>query len=218
MSGIRPGQDWGSPATGAPDVEVAGDDAALAAAVGAGPADPLVRFVPAAGSDVARAVGLDDRSPRRTALPLDALALAGGRLVCNMAVLGTPPDRLRWWTAATALTVAVDGVPVFAGRATGVVIATGEFLRGHDLAPRGHPGDGRAEVQVYAARRSERRGLRARLTTGTHVPHPRVTQRAGTHIEIRAAKARPLELDGAAAGRVEVLIVRVVPRAYRLLV
>ena len=49
--------------------------------------------------------------------------------------------------------IEVDGQPWFAGSATTVVIANGQFLRGADIVPRGHPGDGRLEVQVYELRR-----------------------------------------------------------------
>ena len=68
---------------------------------------------------------------------------------------------------------------MFHGPCTTVVIATGQFRHGLDLVPRGHPGDGRAEVQIYAVPGRERRELRVRLATGTHVPHPKITQRPG---------------------------------------
>ncbi len=64
-------------------------------------------------------------------------------------MIGTPPDRLRWSSPAIDLEVQLDGTAWFTGPATTVVIATGQFLRGLDVAPRGHPGDGKAEVQVY---------------------------------------------------------------------
>ena len=38
----------------------------------------------------------------------------------------------------------------FSERATTVVVLVGQYLRGADVSPRGHPGDGAAEVQVYA--------------------------------------------------------------------
>ncbi len=115
----------------------------------------LVRFRPATDSDLALAVGLRSGvgwNPPTAELPLDALRLPDG-LACNLAVVGTAPDRLGWATGEVAIEVAVDGEPWFAGQATTVVVANGQFLRGADLVPRGHPGDGRAEVQVYALRR-----------------------------------------------------------------
>ncbi|MDQ1466430.1 MAG: hypothetical protein QOH10_845, partial [Actinomycetota bacterium] len=142
--------EWGRPEDSPPDLTVEGDDAALARAVGAAPPGVLVAFAPAADSDLARAVGLRAGASRRgLALPMDALELADGSLAVNAVVLGPPPDRL------TALGGAVDLVLSLVGReetveaATTVVVATGQWLRGLDVVPRGHPGDGRAEAQAY---------------------------------------------------------------------
>ena len=169
---IKPGEEWGSPAAGPPDLEIAGDDRTLAAAVTRGGADPLVHFEPTAASDLARAVGLGAAPRRGVALPCDLLALDGdGPRACNMIVFGDPPDRLTFLSRPKKVAVAVDGRVLFDGAATTIVVATGEFLRGLDVVPRGHPGDGRAEVQVYSLRGNERAALRARLRTGTHVPH-----------------------------------------------
>ena len=115
----------------------------------------------------------------------------------------------------------VDGVEWFTGRATTVVVATGEFRHGLDLVPRGHPGDGRVEVQVYTLAPGERAGMRARLAGGSHVPHPRIAQRTGRKIDVRWAREgsrRAIELDGRRRGRVARATIEVVAGAYRLLV
>jgi len=220
MSTIKPGEPWGSPASAPPDLAVDGDDAALAAAVAAAPG-ALVAFRPGPGSDLARAVGLRPGSGAGTApteLPVDAVRLAGDGLACNAVVLGVPPDRLRWGSAARMIEVDVDGQPWFAGSATTVVIANGQFLRGADVVPRGHPGDGRLEVQVYELRRRERRAMRRRLATGAHVPHPRIRSRTARRIEIRAPHERALEVDGVRGEPRRTLSAEVVPGAFRLLV
>jgi len=219
VSPIKPGEPWERPADDQPDLEVAGNDAALAAAVAAVPG-ALVRFRPAPESDLALAVGLRSGvgwKPPAAELALDVLRLPDG-LACNVVVAGTAPDRLVWGTTEATIEVAVDGEPWFAGHATTVVVANGQFLRGADLAPRGHPGDGRAEVQVYALRRGERRAMRGRLATGTHVPHPRIRTRTGRVIEIRSPRPVALEVDGESRPALSVLRVDVVPAAYRLLV
>ena len=220
MSTIKPGEPWGSPASAPPDLAVDGDDAALAAAVAAAPG-ALVAFRPGPGSDLARAVGLRPGSGGGTApteLPVDAVRVAGDGLACNAVVLGVPPDRLRWGSAARMIEVDVDGQPWFAGSATTVVIANGQFLRGADVVPRGHPGDGRLEVQVYELRRRERRAMRRRLATGAHVPHPRIRSRTARRIEIRAPHERALEVDGVRGEPRRTLSAEVVPGAFRLLV
>ena len=221
---IRPGEPWGVPTTAPPDLEITGGDGALAAAVHAAPG-ALVRFVPDASSDIARAVGLragEDHETIGRALPMDAIAVQGDAaspesLACNACVIGAAPDRLRWTTAASHFDVTVDGRGWFSGRATTVVIATGQFLRGSDVVPRGHPGDGRLEIQVYAAGRGERRAVRARLPTGDHLPHPRIRTGSARAVEVRAARPAALEVDGTARGSVSRLVLAVVPAAYRLL-
>jgi len=216
---IRRGEPWGGPASSPPDLEVDGDDADLAAAVAAAPG-ALVVFRPGPGSDLARAVGLragSDPTPRATELPVDAVRLAGDGLACNAVVLGVPPDRLRWTSPARSVEIQVDGQPWFAGSATTVVIANGQFLRGADIVPRGHPGDGRLEVQVYELRRRERRAMRRRLTTGAHVPHPRIRSRTARVVELRAARPVAFEADGVSGAAVATVGAEVVPSAFRLL-
>lgn len=215
---IRAGEEWGSPASGPPDLVVGGDDAALAAAVGDRPG-ALVRWTPAPGADLARELGLDAESPPTREVPLDALRIDRGPTAVNMIVVGTPPDRLRRFSRRIAAHVTVDGraVPV-EGAVTSIVIATGEFLRGHDVVPRGHPGDGRAEVQVYALPPSQRPAARRRLRAGAHVPHPNIAQRSGTTVDISlSGPAVPVEVDGRAAGTASTLLVSVQPGNFRLL-
>ena len=133
-------------------------------------------------------------------------------------VVGRRPDRLRAWHRSCPLAVVVDGRPVFDGTATGVVVMNGQYLGGSDVAPRGHPGDGRLEVQVYALRAGERAGMRRRLPVGTHLPHPRIVTATGREILVRAGRTLPVLLDGHAAGSAANLALRVRPGAVRLLV
>jgi hypothetical protein len=224
---IRPGEPWGSPTSSSPDVEVTGSDGALARAVAAAPGS-LIRFVPDASSDVARAVGLrpGPTATVHTELPMDALSVnVSGRTTpgaamraCNMCVFGTAPDRLRWWSPSVELHVEIDGRPWFSGRATTLVVAIGQFLRGLDVVPRGHPGDGKAEVQVYELRRNERRLMRARLTAGSHLPHPRIRSRTATRVEVRAGRPAALEADGEGHPAADHASLEVVSGAYRLLI
>jgi YegS C-terminal NAD kinase beta sandwich-like domain len=220
---LRHGQPWGQPAAGPPDLEVAGDDADLAEAAARHP-DVLVHFRPSPASDMARALGLSPDATGTTEVALDVLALHGLRegeamTAVNAVVVGWPPDRLRGTARSASITVIVDGRTWYEGTATTVVVASGQFLRGADLVPRGHPGDGWAEVQVYALTPRERRAMRHRLTTGTHVPHPSIhTARART-VEIEAAaKPLPVEVDGHDRARVRRLGVTLAPAAIRILV
>jgi diacylglycerol kinase family enzyme len=138
---------------------------------------------------------------------------AGSRDVVNLLVAGVPPDRLRCRRALGARQQRIGGDRT----TTTVVVAVGQFLRGHDVVPRGHPGDGRAELQIYRVRPREWPALRRRLATGTHLPHPAIETRSVRHYEITSDRPFPVELDGQAAGRATHLRVEVVPAAYTLL-
>jgi hypothetical protein len=193
---------------------VRGGDPALARAVGEGAR--RVRFEPDASSDLARALGLGRvATGGGPELALDALRLVEpAGLAVNAVVLGTAPDQLRRCDRRHGIVVRVDGRVVFDGRAAGVVVAVGEFLRGLDVVPRGHPGDGVAEVQVYALAPGERPEMRRRLRAGAHVPHPRIRERTGARVDVRASRPLPLEVDGERVGRVSNLSVEVVRAAY----
>jgi hypothetical protein len=215
---IKPGEPWGRPTSAAADLEVSGGDADLAAAVSARPR-VLVRFRPEPSSDLALAIGLggDQSVARGIEVPLDVLRVEDGPLAVNMILVGTPPDGLGRFARRFGANVRVDTRSVFHGPCTTVVIATGQFRRGLDLVPRGHPGDGRAEVQIYAVPGRDRRRLRERLATGTHIPHPEITQRSGASIRISVDRRVPIEIDGRSVAGADLVEITVVPRAYRLL-
>ncbi len=207
---------WGAPCADAPDVEVAGGDAELRAAVQRHPGS-LIRFHGDATSQIARCVGISGvgisggtRATTGIAVPMDALRLDDDRLALNMVIVGRPPGQLRWWSRQFNF-----GDPWRTGEA--IVIGNGQFHKGLDLVPRGHPGDGRAEVHVYRLARGQRAAMVSRLGTGTHVPHPDIEQRSARSVVISAPKAVPIELDGVPAGRVQSVTVSVVANAYRLL-
>jgi diacylglycerol kinase family enzyme len=114
--------------------------------------------------------------------------------------------------------VEIDGAAVEAGKATSLVVMNGQYLRRLDVSPRGHPGDGVAEAQLYALPPGARRAMRTRLATGAHLPHPAITVRRARHVVVRAARPVPLEIDGTSAGQTTVLELSLRPAAYRLLV
>ncbi len=197
---IERGASWGRPTDRPAEIVVRGGDADLADAVG-DRTSVRIGFVPDESSDLARAIGIAGRTAPvggpSFEMPVDVIALSGDAdgVVVNAAVLGTPPARLRWTSLGTPVTVHVDRRRVFEGRATTVVVANGEYVDGADVFPRGHPGDGRLEVQVFALARGERRAMRARLPRGEHVPHPRITQASGRIVEVRSPARLPLLAD-----------------------
>jgi hypothetical protein len=210
---VRRGAEWAVPAAGVPDVDVRGSDVALAGVVAVHPG-ALVAFSPV-GSDLARAIGLAEHPVGEREVTLDAL-LVDGEMAVNMAVVATPPGRLRRVTRRRPIDVRVDGRVVFSGRATTVVVATGQFHRGLDLVPGGHPGDGRLEVQVYALAPPERAPMRRRLATGSHLPHPRIVTAGGRRVEVALGRRAALDVDGVRRPPVSRLSVDLVPGAYRI--
>jgi hypothetical protein len=232
---IEKGKPWERPASGPAAWQVEGDDAALAAAV-RDQRGARVGFRPDPTSDLARALcihastslgeaafdGDTSNGAASLELGIDALRVTAGDrdlFSVNMVVVGTPPDRTGWFTGAPELRVEVDGRVVHDGPATTVVVASGQYLRGQDVVPRGHPGDGRAEVQVYAVPRSQRGGVRSRLPQGVHLPHPNVTQTTGRRIDVVAAK-RPvgLEIDGVPGPAAIRVTIEVIPEAFLIVV
>ena len=136
-----------------------------------------------------------------------------------MVVVGVAPDRARWSTRAPAVSVRVGERVIHDGHATAVVVANGQYLRGRDVVPRGHPGDGRAEIQVYAVARGQRAGVRSRLANGEHLPHPDIAQTTGQHIEIHAEGGPiALEVDGCATPPAARVTLDVVPEAFVLVI
>jgi hypothetical protein len=229
LTGIAKGEPWGEPWSEAPDIEIWGADCNLATYARDNPGG-TVRFHPDPDSDLARAVGLRPDAEGNagrlpgppggiTRVPVDALELGDGYLAVNAVIIGTAPDRVDWRTHAESLRVVVDGRPVFDGKATTVLIANGEFVNGADAVPRGHPGDGRIEIQIYSMRRDRRRVMRLRLRQGTHVPHPDITQAVGRHVEVHVSpRSLPLVCDGETRGEVSNVTVSVRPDAFHLLV
>ncbi|MCC6339995.1 MAG: hypothetical protein IT197_08495 [Acidimicrobiia bacterium] len=227
---LRPGQPWGAPFSGDVDVAVGGGDADLAAAIAHRPG-VRVAFGPSPASQLARAVGLPgspaDTRPGRTVdgwlLPLDVIeieppAAGGPALAVNAVVAGPPPGRLTWWARSRTVVVHADGRPVHSGPATTVVVANGQYLDGADAVPRGHPGDGRVEVHVYALRRGERRAMRARLPRGAHIPHPRIVTATARRVELALDGPWVAVVDGVPTTIAGTVRLSVRPGAYRLAV
>lgn len=225
---IRKGHDWGEPTSGSPDGHLSGSDAALARRViipttETAPKPPLWHYQPGHDADLARAIGLDARGPVGvTEVVLDALLVelgdgdTGPFVAVNAVELGAVADRLDRRRRRHRYSVTIDARPAWSGRAAGLLVANGQFLRGHDVAPRGHPGDGRLEVQIYAMGPGERAEMQRRLATGTHLPHPEIIESRARRIEVKTSRPAPVIADGVAVGTTRDLAVSVLPGALRL--
>jgi len=163
---------------------------------------------------------------RRAGEPIPPLGLLGGDL-CR--TLGGTGDEARLHSAE-AMTLPVDlGSVLIDGRlhwfvahlvarhswwwGRTVVAMNAQYLGDWDVAPRGHPNDGRLDVLDGNLPLGQRIQARRRLPFGTHLPHPRIEQRQVGAQQIDLDRSTPVELDGVRVGSAKALSLRVEPDA-----
>lgn len=155
------------------------------------------------GGDLCRTLGGTGdearlRSPEAMTLPVDlGSVLIDGSLHWFVAHLVA---RRSWWW----------------GRV--VVAMNAQYLGDWDVAPKGHPNDGRLDVLDGNLPLGQRLLARRRLPLGTHVPHPGVEQRRVEAIQIDFDRPTPVELDGEPMGSARTLSLRVEADALRCVV
>lgn len=196
---IRKGEDWGQPGRLPPGGVIVRSDAEARRLVTEARRDN--RPIPALGllaGDLARSVGSvgdPDRlhSDQAHQLPVDlGLALIDGRPHYFVAHLVAR----RWaWT----------------GRF--VVAMNAEYLGTWKMAPRGHPNDGRLDVLDGRLSFNDRLKARSRLPHGGHLPHPGITSRQVTAVQIAFDRPTPVYLDGEGVGKATTMSIRVEPDA-----
>ena len=163
---------------------------------------------------------------RRAGEPIPPLGLLGGDLCRTLGGTGDEP-RLR---SEDAIQLPVDlGAVLVDGRLhwfvahlvarrgwwRGRIVAAmnAQYLGDWDVAPRGHPDDGRLDVLDADLPFDERLQARSRLKTGTHVPHPRIDERHVAALQVDLARPTPVWLDGDLVGDARSLSIRVEPDA-----
>jgi hypothetical protein len=163
---------------------------------------------------------------RRANEPIPPLGLLGGDL-CR--TLGGTGDEARL-RSPDAVQVPVDlGAVLIDGRLhwfvahliarrgwwRGRVVAAmnAQFLGTWDVVPRGHPNDGRLDVLDADLPFDERLQVRSRLKTGSHLPHPRITERHVTALQVDLDRPTPVLLDGDPVGPATRLVLHVEPDA-----
>jgi hypothetical protein len=201
---IRKGEPWGEPGVLPADGVVVRSDAearaALTAAHRRGAPLPTLGLL---GGDLCRALGGTGdearlRSPEAMILPVDIGAvLVDGRLHWFVAHLVA---RRGWW------------------RGRVVAVMNAQHLGRWDVAPRGHPDDGRLDVLDGDLPLGDRWKARRRLRTGTHVPHPAITVRHVAALQLELAAGTHVWLDGEDLGPARTLSIRVEPDALSCVV
>lgn len=206
---IKRGESWGDRRVPPADLAEAGSDAQSVALIDTGTREFLLT-----GGDMWRTIGGSSASHptpdgERTVVIVDSLvatfhqgSIEHRRPVLSHAVFVAPSvqkSRKPWWRSWTD---AKDRTYVM----------NAQFLGDWDLAPRGHPNDGRFEVLTVPASMPwrQRQLFRRRVVTGTHIPHPLIETRSVSG-DWSPGGAGHLTLDGQVIGEVDDLTVSMVP-------
>lgn len=198
---IQKGTPWGREVPRPADLTIVDDDRAAVIALAAG------SHVALRGGDLARTVGATGPRDRERLheLPIDLLEVrlddAAPVVACAHVVACSPLSRGSWWRG-----------PVLA-------VMNAEFFGEYDVAPRGHPNDGRVETFLVDAAMPvrDRLAARRRLATGTHVPHPAIATRSVRTASWTFPSAVEVSIDHRRAGRARTVEVTVRPDAAVIL-
>jgi hypothetical protein len=188
---------------------------------------PSEGVVVASDAEARRAV----EAARAARRPLPVLGLVGGDLYRTLGGGGGDAGRLRSPEAMTFQVdlgeVLVDGrLHLFVAHVLArtpswrqVFVAMNAQWRGHwDLGPKSHPSDGLLDVSEARLRLGDLPKVRARLPSGTHLPHPGITARRVGAVQVSFAHPRRIEVDGMVIGRGSSLSVRVEADALTVVV
>lgn len=183
---ISKGADWGETVQRPSDLRVAADDHDLAVMLGDGSGQPTA----VSSGDVFRTVGarpLGDRG-ELLALPFDLLRVSlddAEPMVAVAHVLARAPWRAGGWWRGEALAV-----------------MNAEFVGEYDVAPRGHPNDGRAETLRVGPEMGfrQRWEVRRRLPSARHLPHPLIATRPIRSMTWEFDRPQVIAADGRSLG------------------
>lgn len=202
---IKPGQAWGRPVPRPPDLVVVHGDVELARAI----SQERGSQIGVGGGDLARTLGVTSASAGTLATratvneyPIDLLAVrldgAEEAIVACAHVVARSPWGSGYWLRGRIL-----------------VVMNAEFIGEWDIAPRGHPNDGRVEVVDVDASMSarERLAARRRLPSGTHVPHPSITTRSVKNGSWQFERPLDVVVDGRRVARASRLSIDVLADA-----
>jgi hypothetical protein len=193
---IEKGQPWGAPGALPPDgIVVASDKEARAVVEAARRSREPLPTLGLKGGDLCRTLGGPGQLATEFTVDVGAVLIDG---------------RLHWFVAHL-----IARSPFWAR----VVVAMNAQWRGPwNLAPRGHPNDGLLDVFEAALGVADRLKVRARLASGTHLPHPGITQRRVAAAQFEFRRPTSVELDGELVAQARTLSVRLEPDALKVVV
>lgn len=106
--------------------------------------------------------------------------------------------------------------PFWAGTVEGAMNAS--FLGSWNVAPSGHPNDGRFDVIRAELSLGDRLKARSRLPSGSHVPHPGIAIRRLKQHTFEPTPRAIIRIDGLDVGNAEKVDVVVVPDATTIVI
>lgn len=146
---------------------------------------------------------------RRANLPVPPLGLLGGDLCATLGGTGHEA-RLRSPEATTLVcdlgSVLLDGRlhwfvsslvargPWWRGRA--FIAMNAAWLGVWNVAPQAHPGDGLIDTFDARVPLGQVLAMRRRLVTGSHLPHPAISTRRASAVQVELERSMPVWLDG----------------------
>ncbi len=209
---IRRGQPWGEPGPLAPDAPVARSDGEaadlIAAAIAAGTSLSELGLL---GGDLHAALG----TPQHTEAELRSGA--GLRLPLDLGeVVVERGDGLISRHVFVAHVVSSRGRRRWSKRT--VVAMNGTHLGRADLGPRAHPNDGLLDVFDGSVPLSQVRAAARRELTGSHVPHPGISERRTASYEVASEREMPIVVDGRMIGAATHFELRCLPDAITIVV
>lgn len=215
---IERGKPWGGPMTLPRSAPVVASDAELASLVrrhldrNGDPVkgDPIV--VGVTGGDLHRTLGSPRRDPQDLydgegmGFPIDV-----GVLTADELDHGAP-----FVFAAHLIATASRRGVLWRGRT--IIVMNAAFRGAENLAPRGHPNDGRLDLIDGRLGLVDRRRALRRTTTGSHVPHPdlKVAHLRDRHFD--SDEPLVVHLDASPVGRMRSFSVRCIPDAATIVV
>lgn len=173
---IRVGGDWGAPGVPPEDLTWFDDDRSVSHACADGTTILGVRH-----GDLARTLGAGG-APSAVEFPLDVVRLRSSAApsTCAVAHVVVRGRLGGWWRGAVK------------------VVMNAQYLGEWDVAPRGHPNDGRVETFEVAAEMSVRQrwAARRRLPSGSHLPHPMIETRSVRRADLIVPPRSRVDVDG----------------------
>ncbi|MDX2379325.1 MAG: hypothetical protein QNM02_06165 [Acidimicrobiia bacterium] len=213
---VERGAPWGARTVRPPGLRTVEGDRELALAFDDGSEVPTG----ARSGDMLRTLGVQARARPEDGLVDGAVGGLGGP-----DVLAVPIDLVRVQLDGVAAGLVVAHLVIRAAHRRGgllrgpvVLVMNAEFIGDWDVAPRGHPNDGRIEVVSFAPGMPLRQRLAARrkLCSASHMPHPDISSRSVA--EASWAFDRPMTViaDGHRLGTARSVEITVLPDAATL--